>query len=88
MGCEERQTEKSKTDTTRPATEVGRRPVEAGLGGNDAGVSLVDAGVGNASFPLLKMERKKESECVTFSDFRGVDNEIIAEKENLLEKSH
>ena len=73
---------RAKTDTTRSATEVGPRPVEAGLGGHDAGVSWVDDGVGNASFPLLKRAWTAVSECVTFSDFRDVDNEIIGEKQN------
>ena len=71
----------AKDEPTWTATQVGPRPVEAGLGGHDAGVSRVDAGVGNASFTLLKRARIEVSECVAFSGFRGVDNDIIGEKQ-------
>ena len=71
-----------KIDMTWSATQVGLRPVESGLGGHEEGVRGVDDGVKNASLPLRKRVRTTMSECATFSDFRGVDNEILSESRN------
>ena len=71
-----------KIDMTWSATQVGLRPVESGLGGHEDGVRGVDDGVENTSPPLRKRVRMTMSECATFSDFRGVDNEILSESRN------
>ena len=61
---------------TRPATQVGLRPVKLGLGGHDAGVWGVDEGVEHPSLPLGKRDRPVRSECPTFSEFAGVNNDF------------
>ena len=71
-----------KTDMTWSATQVGLRPVESGLGGHGEGVRGVDGGVENSSITLWKRVLMTRSECATFSDFRGVDNEILRESRN------
>ena len=70
---------KQKNDTTLPAPQVGLGTVKACLRGHDDGVSRVDDGVKNTSLQFSKRERTALSECVTFSDFAGVECEIISE---------
>ena len=72
----------AENDTTWSATQVGLRLVKSGLGGHEDGVGGVDDGVENSSPPLWKRGRLAWSVGVTFSDFRGVDNEILSESRN------
>ena len=46
------------------------------------GVFGVDEGVENASLPLRKRRRVAMSECATFSDFNGVENQNDGENQN------
>ena len=62
------------------ATQVLRRPVKAGLGGHDDGVWGVDEGVENTPLPLRKRGRLALSVCAIFSEFPGIDHEIVSEK--------
>ena len=73
------------SSTTRPETEVGPRLIQAVLGGQESGVSGVDEGVKITSLPLSKWGRYDVSECATFSDFGGADNEDVSENRNNLE---
>ena len=65
-----------------PATQVGLRPFESGLGGHEKGVWGVDEGVENASHPLWERVRTALSGRTTFSDFVGVDYEMVDANRN------
>ena len=67
-------------DTTWSATQVGLRPIESGLGGHEEGVFRDDEGVEKTSLPLRKRGRTGLSDCATFSDFGGVENDPVSEK--------
>ena len=53
-----------------------------GSGRPRGGCFRVDDGVEYASLPLRKRGRVVPSEGATFSDFRGVENEVCSEKQN------
>ena len=72
----------NENDTTWSATQVGLRRVGSGLGGHEECVFWVDDGVEDASLPLRKRGRVVPSEGATFSNFRGVENEVCSEKQN------
>ena len=67
--------------TTRPETEEGPRPIKAGLGDQESDVSGGRRGVKKASLPSSKRGRSAVSECPTFSDFCGADNEDVSQKQ-------
>ena len=72
---------------TLPATQVGLRPVEAGLGGHDDGASGVDDGVEISSLPYCKRGRSAQSDCPTFSDYVGADNQFVSEMQSCVDGS-
>ena len=61
---------------TWPSTQVCPRTVESGLRGHDAGVWGVDDRVESASIPISKWSLPTRSDCPTFSDFVGVENDF------------
>ena len=71
-----------KIDMTWSATQVGLGRVELDLGGHEEGVIGVDDGVEKASPLLWKWGRMALSECATFSDFIGVENDYDCKKRN------
>ena len=64
---------------TMSATQVCLRRVESCLEGHEAGVFGVDEG-SRTHRSDVKWGRVAVSECPTFSDFMGVDNDVVGER--------